>query len=503
MLNKISFPSIMPAQNYNVQKFLYPNLAPLKKDTVSFSGRAKLMSAGMADAPPEHMTRQIEANAEPARFYLETILEKYLKPITQKTFESDTREFPVLKYTTRTKSSTSIREKVVSKYTKIYGSEINQFANQAVDALLEHYPLKPEMARFMAIAASKRVIKYSHANGNLPPYQNAVFYLSGIIENLDKTNIMDFSGKSDEENKKIFTDIITELEKSSHANHCEDGAYIDPQTVRGVKHYANDIVGARIIMRESGPEYTEAVLSALNDAVKDGALKITSIENNTPAPDKLPEGKDLSDYAYATDIQLKKLANSANAPLITNRTKSGYMAIHINVDLSDDMLSSYNGVFNGYSGEIQIIGIDVLQLKEIEDLCYKLKDNKNAIHVSYKPFKEHFQKYYTDKTKDAFEDYTNALYLAQREIPPGNSSFKAFPSLKELGFEGKVPPELDFNYLRTLKSRCDIEYKRSCAQEDVKSSKSKSENERMKSIRQEGNIKTIKKLISYKIKQQY
>ena len=30
-----------------------------------------------------------------------------------------------------------------------------------------------------------------------------------------------------------------------------------------------------------------------------------------------------------------------------------------------------------------------------------------------------------------------------------------FPSLKEMGFEGKIPPELDFNNLKKFKDKCD------------------------------------------------
>ena len=251
-------------------------------------------------------------------------------------------------------------------------------------------------------------------------------------------------------------------------------------------------------MKESGPEYTAVVIEALKKAAEEGELKITSIENNLPDPRKLPKGKKLSDYIYATERQLLSLAKAANAPLIKNKSKSGYLAIHINVDLSSPLFNSYNGVYNGYSGEIQIIGSDVLQLKEIEDLCYKLKDNKNAIHIAYKPFKEHFQKYYKDDVKQAFDNYTYALYLAQRALPPGTKTQTRFPSIQELGFEGKVPPELDFNILKQIKLPCDK--KKELMRQKQKLDENAKDKNIIRTLKQAGDIKTLKSLIGYHLK---
>ena len=297
-----------------------------------------------------------------------------------------------------------------------------------------------------------------------------------------------------------FTFVYNDKKYSVSGTAWDGSVYIEPTSIKGVKHYANDIVGARITMKESDPEYTGLVLAALKQAVDDGLLNITSIENNLPDPKKLPQGKEISDYAYATDSQLRKLAKAADAKLIRNKSKSGYLAIHINVDLSSPLFSCYKGVFDGYTGEIQIIGSDVEQLKDVEDLCYKLKDDKNAIRSEYKPFKTHFKTYYNDETKDAFEDYTYALYLAQRSLPPNSKRTDFFPSIEELGFEGKVPKELDFNYLRRLKEKCDFSAKLAQKQEEMKNGDKSSHSETIKTIKHNGNIKTVKSLISYIIK---
>ena len=119
-LNKINVLNLNTVNTKGQCSIRYSNLAPLTQDTVSFSGRGKLIAESMVDAPTERTCRQVELNAEPARFYLETVLDKYLKPLTQNSSDPNSKEFPILDYRTRIKKSTSIREKVVSKYSKIY-----------------------------------------------------------------------------------------------------------------------------------------------------------------------------------------------------------------------------------------------------------------------------------------------------------------------------------------------------------------------------------------------
>ena len=494
-INKFSLPKFTAISNQRQYVQQYPNLAPLEKDTVSFSGQGKLISENMVDAPTERTCRQIEANAEPARFYLHTILDKYLTPLTQVNIDDNPKDFPILEYKTRVKQSTSIREKVVSKYTKINDEELKNFTSQLVDELMSYFKLQNGVTRELVIGEVRNCIAKK-----VPPYEFTQYYFSTIISELNKKHRFNFSDYSEEEQKQIYKAIIEKLNEVPPSPHCEGSTYIDPTTIRGAKHYANDIVGARITMKESSPEYTGLVLAALRNAVEDGVLNITSIENNMPDPKKLPPGKELSEYEYATDSQLRKLAKASNAKLIRNKSKSGYLAIHINVDLSSPIFSGYKGVFNGYTGEIQIIGTDVERLKEVEDLCYKLKDDKNAIRSEYKPFKELFKKYYNPETAEAFENYTYALYLAQRAIPPNTKRESFFPTIADLGFEGKVPEQLDFNNLKKIKDRCDNSAAITKKQEQMKSSKKDATSATIRSIKQDGNIRTMKSLISYVLK---
>ncbi len=465
-------------------------------DTVSFSGRAKLIGANMSDAPSEINCRKAREYSEPARIYLESVLNKYVGPYVADPVSKKSSDYPVEVITSRKKKSGSIREKVVSKYSKIYQEESDQFASQVFDEMIQYFKLKKGVDKETVVKTINSVIDPVVGQKKLPPYKNCPFYLSEIMDLLFEYNIFDVESVNQDELGKIYLEILESLEDSDPDNSLDDLSYVDPTNINGIKHYSRDIVGARIIMRDGSPNDTSKVIDALKDAVKDGVLKITSIENNVPDSERLPENAQISDYIYATDAQLRSLAKDAGAKLIKNKSKTGYLAIHINVDLSSDLLRGANPNFDGYSGEIQIIGADVERLKDIEDLCYKLKDNKNAIHVAYKPFKDHFLKYYNESTKDAFDDYTYALYLSQRSIPPGHRKTAAFLSLKDLGFDKKLPPELDFNLLRKIKAECDNTFNEMEEQSaSLKSVKSSINTEKLNS-----DIKTAKYLISASLK---
>lgn len=477
----------------------YPNLAPLKADTVSFSGRAKLLGGDMKFAPPENLCRQVSENSEPARFLLETILNNYIGDFTSSESGEDPTKKPVHSFTTRSKKSSSIREKVVSKFSKITRDEANQFSRQVVDELSKYFKLSPGTSYDDVLNDAKRVTKYSLSEDmKMPPYENIGLFFDDIISELQIMDRFDFASVPEDKRFQYFSEIKARLEDSNNPTHHISSRYIDPTTLKGIKHYANDIVGGRIIMREPGQEYTGMVLEALKRAVDDGMLKITSIENNVPDKTKIPQGKVLDDYLYATNKQLKTLADAAGVEVIENQSKSGYLAVHINISLSDELLEKYNGVFEGFDGEIQIIGEDVLELKEVEDMCYKLKDHKNAIHEDYKLFKDYFTKYYQgDDVQKAFDDYTYALYLYQRTLPSGHSKTNPFPSIAEMGFDGKVPEELDFNKLRTLKQSCDIIHKSTLKEQEEVAEKNKNKKAQMLSIKRRADIDSVKSLIKY------
>ena len=241
----------------------------------------------------------------------------------------------------------------------------------------------------------------------------------------------------------------------------------NPNSTEEIKKTINDLVGARIVLDNFTKKDTTKIIERLSQACINGDLKIVSIESYEPdGPYK--------NLKYFSDNDLKNLKKAANihkttsgesAKILKSNKKTGYIGIHINVDLSNP--DKYVSNKDNYLGEIQILGYDVAKLKDVEDACYKLKSNKDLKrgNIAYAPFTKYFLKYLNDnsETKDHFEEYTKRAYIEQRKKEPVRNNLKKesrnLPTIKECGMEGKVPPQLDFNTLYKLKNICDEAYK--------------------------------------------
>ncbi len=482
-------------QNNNLR---YVNLPQNNKDEVSFCGSAKLIAESMADAPSNKDCIIVNTNAEPSKYYLQCVLDKYISQfVKSKDKNNPSSHKPVEDYYVRVKSPNSIREKVVSKYSKMYREDLDKFCTETVDQLIENFNMKKCVTREQLIGEAKKLFTYYQ--NKIPPFANSEYFFNQIVSVFEAYNIFDLSKYSPSRLKTIYSNILKNIEAAGKRTHVNaKGSYVNPQSISGIKHYANDIVGARIIMSDSEPNDTAIVLEAIRRASDDGYIKINSVESYIPDPSKLPQNKSIEDYEYATHKKLHCFANDTNADFDENMSKSGYLAIHINLELTDPILALYKGEYKGFSAEIQIMGTDVEKLKDVEDLCYKLKDNKNAINAAYLPFKKHFMKYYTKESAQAFNDYTYALYLAQRDLTPNEAKRDLFPSISELGFDGKVPPELDFNVLKKIKDECDIEYNR--LQKIEEEANNSVQCETLNRIKKAGDISTLKNMIACKMK---
>ena len=482
------------------QVALYPNLAPLSKDTVSFSGSNPLNSASMKYAPNAYMCHTVVENAAPAEHYLQTVLHKYLDEYVADSSNSVSQSKPILNLGTRVKSASSIREKVASKYWSMLKKESSNFTNAAIDEIAKYFDLVEGVNEDAIKSTIKSVTTDSFLGRRIPLFQNADSFLPKIITSLDKINAFQFDNVPLQQKRVYFRRAVESLQEIKCNNSVIDNKYIDPMTIEGIKHYAQDIVGARIVLGESSYASTGRVLNAIAQASKDGLLKIKQIEAHIPDEKRIPLGSSISDFLYATDEQLKQLERATGAKFITNVSKSGYMGIHLDIELNDESICK-NEKFAGYCGEIQIMGRDVELLKDVEDLCYKLKDNKGIVHEAYEDFKKHFLTYYKgDTVKKNFNDYTHDLFLKQRIISPRTKLSGIFPSIEEMNYKGKVPEALDFNLLRSMKAKADNEKDKieKAAYEASVSSREKSSKSKMK---RQNEIKDAIGLINYKFSQ--
>ncbi len=434
----------------------YPNLAPLSKDTVTFSFKGgKLEGANMKFAPRMDKCEQIYENAENAEDYLDRKLHKYLDGINE---GAKPGKEPV-SIKVRRKKPLSIQEKVVSKYGKIAENETDKFYEEIAKQLFLYYTPKKDFTQEKAVVRARVLMNDIITERKVPPYKNEAFFLNEIVKDLEKDKSIQYS--SDKPKRKAMAEILSNLKSVTKNEHCDEkGAYIDTQSIEGIRHYTNDVVGGRIVLNDSNPKTVLKVLNALKKASDNNELNITSVENIRPELSK----KDMEYYEYISEKPLKAFADRTHAEYDKKQSKSGYLAIHVNIDLTNDELINTKGKtkkernkFNGFQGEIQIIDANIEKLKEVEDICYKIKDNKNPPLKKYDILKKYYNAYCTTpKIKEEFNNYTFDLYLDQRKKSlTGNRRDKGFKTIEELGYKNLVPESLDFNKLKDIKDVCD------------------------------------------------
>lgn len=240
--------------------------------------------------------------------------------------------------------------------------------------------------------------------------------------------------------------------------------YVNPQSDEDIREKIGDIIGARIILHDAKDGNGDKIAEALIKQAEAGNLIITEVKHYPPNKKYYPKGgQDVKSYFSQSVInRLKKFTPDDKKP--SKPKDSGYTALHINVRLKNG--KKWGSDYNGYGAEIQIVGRDVMQLKEIEDACYKLKHDKDLKngHFAYRPFKEHFNNlYYVGEDKkplEAFNEYTARAYAMQRIKKSSISTAKqcSLPTIEDCGMHGKVPAGLDFNVLQWVMNSCNDIY---------------------------------------------
>ena len=260
---------------------------------------------------------------------------------------------------------------------------------------------------------------------------------------------------------KIFKDMIISDKNPNGIMHEPVCRIKSPKSIREksatrrwinsdeVKSHMTDIVGARIILKNSSIENVDKVIARITKAEQNNDLQIIEIENYRPEPEIDREGNITHSYAYSSPNALRKLKAEIDkkGTMISKRDEdipSGYMAIHLLTKLP-----------NGFTGEIQIMGSDVAELKEIEDLCYKIKSGKSvdkkfaSVEKTLQPLKN------SDDTilRREFNNYTRNAYKYQRDkepLPAGENVHRPFLAIPDY-----LPSKLDFNNIYDEVVKCE------------------------------------------------
>lgn len=149
-----------------------------------------------------------------------------------------------------------------------------------------------------------------------------------------------------------------------------------------------DLCGARFVMYNTTTNACNGVIGRFECEVEKGNLILEEIEVKRPAIVKKykPNSKARAQYDYGDVKALQSLYDTSihknpnqfvKLDLDDVSKESNYMAIHLRFRLKNGVLPF----------ELQIMGSDVADYKELDDILYKLLGNK-SVNKKYKPIKD-------------------------------------------------------------------------------------------------------------------
>ena len=227
----------------------------------------------------------------------------------------------------------------------------------------------------------------------------------------------------------------------------EKGGAREIKNLAELSHQIQDIIGGRLILRDTSRQSIEAILKKLEEMVLKGELSIVEIENFYGDPR----------LSYVTSKQLQPLKKACekmvgHIRVVSEEHDMGYSAIHLTVKFPP---TKYGESY----AEIQIMGADIAELKDVEDLTYKIRCGKpiQKKYMSMMKYLKPLQEEGNDVLKNAFKEYTRNAYLHQRKRK--NVTLKELQNRTEPDFlplPWIIPNrELDFNFLYKKMKECE------------------------------------------------
>ena len=176
-----------------------------------------------------------------------------------------------------------------------------------------------------------------------------------------------------------------------------------------------DLLGAKAVLTIGSKHNAKMVIEALTHALKNGQIRLREIEQKVPKSCMRDE-KTLTTCTYATDSTLDKM-KSASEKRFNNEVKtdyrdytpSNYSALHFLIDV---LLKDPNGKSVWKTVEVQVLGHDVNEYKELDDILYKLLNGKN-VDKKYNPIKQVLQPIILPKALYDLYDERNEQHKAK------------------------------------------------------------------------------------------
>ena len=200
-----------------------------------------------------------------------------------------------------------------------------------------------------------------------------------------------------------------------------------------------DVGGARIVLRSASFSDGDKVFEALKDFIKRG-YKLKEIENyRLDAKDSYISQRTFDSFGrFCTQ-------HEQYVPIKHSPIPNGYTAVHLTFELPD-----------GKQIELQIMGRDVENVKEVEDFFYKYRCNKK-FDTKFRPIQQIFDKYMPtldDFQKETLTRYIKDSYQNARHTQSKSAKIKFNPDKEFLPFPYSLPQKLSFANLWKMMEKC-------------------------------------------------
>lgn len=164
----------------------------------------------------------------------------------------------------------------------------------------------------------------------------------------------------------------------------EKSKIMQENTKAGILSKMTDLNGEKIVLADGSRKNVHKTLGILLDAVKKGLVYVEEVEPKRPKAAAKLKGKERSKWDYADPTFLQKFIKEAEQamnkpvtfedPSTVSGTKANYTAIHFLLRLPGQKRPF----------ELQLMGPSVAKFKHLDDILFKILNNKN-VDKKYQP----------------------------------------------------------------------------------------------------------------------
>lgn len=265
------------------------------------------------------------------------------------------------------------------------------------------------------------------------PYENFKTMMQSIFR-----DYCEFEGNIPKDS--IGTLVVNQKSEKSLREKC---ASREISSSARVKDEIRDVIRARVVLNGKNNYGDRKVCNALIKAVRSGKIKIVDIKNyyemhKNYCGDENSQYIPLSSLLKLDEAITKKQGISAlESGTVKN---SGYHGIHISFQLE-----------NGFYGELQIMGEKMVKIKELEDVIYKITNNK-PVDEKFAEVQKAYDGFIKGKSvrEEDLHEYTRKAYNAERLKELGKYQDDETTEFLPLPKGSKLPEVFDFNNLAEI-----------------------------------------------------